>query len=86
MRYLAHCIPLLCAAQGTGKEYIGDDITEIADVVKKALMSCGAQLRSKLNIRASHRERDQKRKALLKVGCSFRKRFTPLPRASTYQT
>jgi hypothetical protein len=35
---------LVFSDQGTGKEYIGDDVDEIAHAVKHALQSCCAQV------------------------------------------
>lgn len=50
--------------KGTGKEYIGDDIPELADAVKHAIQQCLVQLRVKLARNAALRER-QERKHLL---------------------
>lgn len=35
-------------SQGTGKEYIGDDATSMAEAVQQALRQCALQLKTKL--------------------------------------
>lgn len=57
----------MCLLQGTGKEYIGDDVEEIATAVKRALMSCCNQLRVKLQHRSDVSNRASRRKELFKV-------------------
>lgn len=52
--------------KGTGKEYIGDDIIEIQNVVKQAIQACCSQLRSKLVRRLAAKERQQRKQALAK--------------------
>jgi DNA topoisomerase-6 subunit B len=52
--------------KGTGKEYIGDDITEIQTSVKRALQSCCQQLRSQLTKRNALRDANQRRSRLTK--------------------
>ena len=53
--------------QGTGKEYIGDDVEEIAKAVKHALQACCVQLRTKLMHRNELSSRAARRKELSKV-------------------
>mmetsp|Transcript_27862 Transcript_27862/g.34397 ORF Transcript_27862/g.34397 Transcript_27862/m.34397 type:complete len:736 (+) Transcript_27862:127-2334(+) len=52
--------------KGTGKEYIGDDITEIQQSVKRAIQTCCQQLRSHLTKRNALRDANQKRSRLTK--------------------
>ena len=52
--------------KGTGKEYIGDDITEIQISVKRALQSCCQQLRSQLTKRNALRDAQQRKNRLVK--------------------
>jgi DNA topoisomerase VI B subunit len=52
--------------KGTGKEYIGDDITEIQTSVKRALQSCCQQLRSQLTKRNALRDAQQRKNRLVK--------------------
>ena len=52
--------------KGTGKEYIGDDILEIRDAVRAAIMACCGQLRVKLLRAAAVRARADRRKNLLR--------------------
>ena len=52
--------------KGTGKEYIGDDITEIQTSVKRALQSCCQQLRSQLSKRNAIRDAHERTKRLTK--------------------
>lgn len=52
--------------KGTGKEYIGDDITEIQTSVKRALQSCCQQLRSQLTKRNALRDAIQRKSRLVK--------------------
>ncbi|GAQ84737.1 topoisomerase [Klebsormidium nitens] len=50
--------------KGTGKEYIGDDIPEIAAAVKQALQQCCLQLKSKIVRQQQARERQQRKRNL----------------------
>ncbi|CAL5200102.1 unnamed protein product [Lathyrus oleraceus] len=50
--------------KGTGKEYIGDDITEIASAVKSALQQCCVQLKSKIVKRLQAREQQERKRNL----------------------
>ncbi|XP_058748877.1 DNA topoisomerase 6 subunit B [Vicia villosa] len=50
--------------KGTGKEYIGDDITEIASAVKSALQQCCIQLKSKIVKRLQAREQQERKRNL----------------------
>ena len=52
--------------KGTGKEYIGDDITEIQLSVKRALQSCCQQLRSHLTKRNTIRDQKERKSRLAK--------------------
>lgn len=52
--------------KGTGKEYIGDDITEISASVKRALQSCCQQLRTHLQKRNALRDRQERKNRLTK--------------------
>ena len=52
--------------KGTGKEYIGDDITEIQVSVKRVLQSCCQQLRAHLTKRNALRDVKERRSRLLK--------------------
>jgi DNA topoisomerase-6 subunit B len=52
--------------KGTGKEYIGDDITEIREAVKSALQSCCTQMRVKLLRASALRAKANRRKTLIK--------------------
>ena len=52
--------------KGTGKEYIGDDITEIQLSVKRALQGCCQQLRSHLTKRNAERDLKERRGRLIK--------------------
>ncbi|XP_044945822.1 DNA topoisomerase 6 subunit B [Hordeum vulgare subsp. vulgare] len=52
--------------KGTGKEYIGDDITEIADAVKSALKQCCVQLKSKIVKKLQAREQQDRKRNLNK--------------------
>jgi len=52
--------------KGTGKEYIGDDISEIRDAVKAALQACCSQLRVKLMLAAAKRQRAGRKKLLVR--------------------
>ncbi len=63
------CLGSEIVGQGTGKEYIGDDVEEIAKAVKSALQACCAQLRTKLVHRSEMASRASRRKALVQV-CS----------------
>ncbi|PNX94096.1 DNA topoisomerase 6 subunit b-like protein, partial [Trifolium pratense] len=51
--------------KGTGKEYIGDDITEIASAVKSSIQQCCVQLKSKIMKRMQAREQQQEREHIL---------------------
>ncbi|KAG2642511.1 hypothetical protein PVAP13_2KG093100 [Panicum virgatum] len=50
--------------KGTGKEYIGDDITEISSAVKSALKQCCLQLKSKIAKKLQARERQDRKRNL----------------------
>jgi len=52
--------------KGTGKEYIGDDITEIQQSVKRALQACCQQLRVHLAKRNALRDIKERRSRLVK--------------------
>lgn len=52
--------------KGTGKEYIGDDITEIATAVKAAIQQCCIQLKSKIVRKQQARERQERKRNLTK--------------------
>lgn len=52
--------------KGTGKEYIGDDITEIQQSVKRALQTCCQQLRAHLAKRNALRDVKERKSRLLK--------------------
>eukprot|EP00268_Persea_americana_P047268 TRINITY_DN4914_c0_g1_i12.p1 TRINITY_DN4914_c0_g1~~TRINITY_DN4914_c0_g1_i12.p1 ORF type:complete len:313 (-),score=56.69 TRINITY_DN4914_c0_g1_i12:306-1244(-) len=50
--------------KGTGKEYIGDDISEIASAVKAAIKQCCSQLKSKIVKKMQARERQERKRNL----------------------
>ncbi|CAD6225524.1 unnamed protein product [Miscanthus lutarioriparius] len=50
--------------KGTGKEYIGDDITEISSAVKSTLKQCCLQLKSKIVKKLQARERQDRKRNL----------------------
>ncbi|CAD6226623.1 unnamed protein product [Miscanthus lutarioriparius] len=50
--------------KGTGKEYIGDDITEISSAVMSALKQCCLQLKSKIVKKLQARERQDRKRNL----------------------
>ncbi|KAK1305632.1 DNA topoisomerase 6 subunit B [Acorus calamus] len=50
--------------KGTGKEYIGDDISEISSAVKSALKQCCCQLKSKIMKKLQARERQERKRNL----------------------
>ncbi|GMN26493.1 hypothetical protein TIFTF001_001327 [Ficus carica] len=52
--------------KGTGKEYIGDDITEIASAVKSAIQQCCVQLKSKIVKKMQAREQQERKRNLSK--------------------
>eukprot|EP00186_Timspurckia_oligopyrenoides_P001979 CAMPEP_0182449418 /NCGR_PEP_ID=MMETSP1172-20130603/34211_1 /TAXON_ID=708627 /ORGANISM="Timspurckia oligopyrenoides, Strain CCMP3278" /LENGTH=750 /DNA_ID=CAMNT_0024646689 /DNA_START=75 /DNA_END=2327 /DNA_ORIENTATION=- len=52
--------------KGTGKEYIGDDATEIKAAVKRAIVQCCAQLKTKLVRRAELKDRADRKRNLVK--------------------
>ncbi|XP_021642103.2 DNA topoisomerase 6 subunit B isoform X3 [Hevea brasiliensis] len=52
--------------KGTGKEYIGDDITEIATAVKYAIQQCCIQLKSKIMKKMQAREQQERKRNLSK--------------------
>lgn len=52
--------------KGTGKEYIGDDITEIQLSVKRALLNCCNQLKAVLVKRNALRENQERKSRLVK--------------------
>nr|XP_016496554.1 PREDICTED: DNA topoisomerase 6 subunit B-like [Nicotiana tabacum] len=52
--------------KGTGKEYIGDDISEIASAVKTAIQQCCNQLKAKIVKRIQAREQQERKRNLSK--------------------
>ncbi|KAG7948009.1 hypothetical protein I3843_14G124200 [Carya illinoinensis] len=52
--------------KGTGKEYIGDDITEISTAVKSAIQQCCIQLKSKIVKKMQAREQQERKRNLSK--------------------
>ncbi|KAJ4724172.1 DNA topoisomerase 6 subunit B [Melia azedarach] len=52
--------------KGTGKEYIGDDISEIATAVKSAIKQCCLQLKSKIVKKMQAREQQERKRNLSK--------------------
>ncbi|KAK4753692.1 hypothetical protein SAY87_001796 [Trapa incisa] len=52
--------------KGTGKEYIGDDINEIASAVKSAIQQCCIQLRTKIVKKIQAREQQERKRNLSK--------------------
>ncbi|XP_021863172.1 DNA topoisomerase 6 subunit B [Spinacia oleracea] len=52
--------------KGTGKEYIGDDISEIAAAVKSAIQQCCIQLKSKIVKRIQAREQQERKRNMSK--------------------
>ncbi|GAB4856080.1 DNA topoisomerase 6 subunit B [Ancistrocladus abbreviatus] len=52
--------------KGTGKEYIGDDISEIASAVKTAIQQCCVQLKSKIVKKIQAREQQERKRNLSK--------------------
>jgi DNA topoisomerase VI subunit B len=52
--------------KGTSKEYIGDDVTEIHQSVRRALIGCCQQMRSFLSESIARKEMEERRKALLR--------------------
>ncbi|KAK4482400.1 hypothetical protein RD792_009555 [Penstemon davidsonii] len=52
--------------KGTGKEYIGDDISEIASAVKTSIQQCCIQLKSKIVKRIQAREQQERKRSLTK--------------------
>ncbi|KAH0998012.1 hypothetical protein GBA52_021876 [Prunus armeniaca] len=50
--------------KGTGKEYIGDDITEIASAVKSAIQQCCIQLKTKIVKKIQAREQQERKRSL----------------------
>lgn len=50
--------------KGTGKEYIGDDISEIASAVKSAIQQCCIQLKSKIVKKIQAREQQERKRNL----------------------
>ncbi|KAL3696020.1 hypothetical protein R1sor_010096 [Riccia sorocarpa] len=52
--------------KGTGKEYIGDDIPEMAGAVKAALQQCCIQLKGKIVRQQQARDRQQRKRSLAK--------------------
>ncbi|KAK7317506.1 hypothetical protein RJT34_01803 [Clitoria ternatea] len=51
--------------KGTGKEYIRDDITEIASAVKYAIQQCCVQLKSKIVKKMLTREQQERKRNLI---------------------
>ncbi|CAN6440368.1 unnamed protein product [Victoria cruziana] len=52
--------------KGTGKEYIGDDIDEIASAVKASIKQCCLQLKSKIVKKIQARERQERKRNLFR--------------------
>ncbi|XP_010257405.1 PREDICTED: DNA topoisomerase 6 subunit B isoform X2 [Nelumbo nucifera] len=52
--------------KGTGKEYIGDDISEIASAVKSSIQQCCVQLKSKIVKKIQAREQQERKRNLSK--------------------
>ena len=52
--------------KGTSKEYIGDDIVELSNSVKRAIQSCCQQLRTQLTKRNALRDQQQRKSRLSK--------------------
>ncbi|XP_042481245.1 DNA topoisomerase 6 subunit B [Macadamia integrifolia] len=52
--------------KGTGKEYIGDDISEIASAVKTSIRQCCVQLKSKIVKKIQAREQQERKRNLSK--------------------
>ncbi|XP_022754303.1 DNA topoisomerase 6 subunit B isoform X2 [Durio zibethinus] len=52
--------------KGTGKEYIGDDISEIASAVKSAIQQCCIQLKLKILKKMQAREQQERKRNLSK--------------------
>lgn len=52
--------------KGTGKEYIGDDISEIASAVKTSIQQCCIQLKSKIAKKIHAREQQERKRNLSK--------------------
>ncbi|OVA06658.1 Histidine kinase-like ATPase [Macleaya cordata] len=52
--------------KGTGKEYIGDDISEIASAVKSSIQQCCVQLKSKIMKKIQAREQQERKRNLSK--------------------
>ncbi|WOH08774.1 hypothetical protein DCAR_0728222 [Daucus carota subsp. sativus] len=50
--------------KGTGKEYIGDDISEIASAVKTSIQQCCIQLKSKIAKKIQAREQQERKRNL----------------------
>ena len=53
--------------KGTGKEFIGSDIVEIAKVVKRSLQACCQQLRVEVRRRDAAKERANRKAMMYKV-------------------
>ncbi|XP_078438414.1 topoisomerase 6 subunit B isoform X2 [Wolffia australiana] len=53
--------------KGTGKEYIGDDISEISSAVKAAIKQCCLQLKSKIVKKLEARERQERKRNLTRA-------------------
>ncbi|PKU85026.1 DNA topoisomerase 6 subunit B [Dendrobium catenatum] len=53
--------------KGTGKEYIGDDITEISSAVKSSIQQCCNQLKSKIMKKLQARERQDRKRNLTSI-------------------
>lgn len=52
--------------KGTGKEYIGDDIEEIASAVKLAIQQCCNQLKAKISKQQAARDKQERKRNLAK--------------------
>ncbi|XP_074290062.1 DNA topoisomerase 6 subunit B-like [Silene latifolia] len=72
--------------KGTGKEYIGDDISEIASAVKSAIQQCCNQLKSKIVKRIQAREQQERKKNMSKyIPSAANAIFEVLSEASQFQ-
>ncbi|KAH9618145.1 hypothetical protein KSS87_008498 [Heliosperma pusillum] len=72
--------------KGTGKEYIGDDISEIASAVKSAIQQCCNQLKSKIVKRIQAREQQERKKNMSKyIPSAANAIFEVLSEASHFQ-
>ncbi|XP_043691416.1 DNA topoisomerase 6 subunit B isoform X2 [Telopea speciosissima] len=58
--------------KGTGKEYIGDDISEIASAVKYSIQQCCVQLKSKIVKKIQAREQQERKRNLSKEALDWK--------------